>query len=240
MRNSPISLLNAISEPDAFKSTLKHRLYIAYTLSETLYHLHLVGWVHKSLRSENVLLFPRSSSDNPQPPDTKDTTTHRSTKFEYVVPWLVGFEYARVVSGDSGLVTDRGIKRNMYRHPERWNTPTHKFSKIHDIYALGTILLEIGLWRPIQRLSETGFSRAEGADDSAAGQAIKETVRVQLLNHAEKLPYSLGRSYYGVVIACLKGSAVEGFDVDPADGEGLQKAFRARVVEPLNRLLAVV
>ena len=150
------------------------------------------------------------------------------------------FEYARVVSGDSDLVTDEGIKRNMYRHPERWNTPTHKFSKIHDIYALGTILLEVGLWKPIQKLSETGFSRAEGTDNSAGGRVIKETVRAQLLNHAEKLPYSLGRGYHGVVITCLKGSAVEGFDVDPADGEGLQKAFRARVVEPLNRLLGVV
>ena len=166
--------------------------------------------------------------------------THRSTRFEYVVPWLVGFEYARVVSGDSDLVTDEGIQRNMYRHPERWNTPTHIFSKIHDIYALGTILLEIGLWKPIQKLSETGFSRAEGADNSAAGQLIKETVRTQLLNHAEKLPYSLGRSYHDLVIACLKGSAAEGFDVDPTDGEGLQKAFRARVVEPLNRLLATI
>lgn len=240
VQNSPISLLSAISEKDAFKSTLKHRLQLAYTLAETLYHLHLVGWVHKSLRSENVLLFPKDSSESSQSLDSMDTMINRSTKLLYAVPWVVGFEYARVVSGDSDLTNSDGIKRNMYRHPERWNSPTHRFSRIHDIYALGTILLEIGLWRPLAKLSENGFSRAEDADNSAAGQAMKNAVKTQLLHHAEKLPFSLGRNFRDAVVACLKGNATDGFGVDPSDNEGLQKAFRAKVIDPLSRILASI
>ena len=119
--------------------------------------------------------------------------------------------------------------------------PTPMFSKIHDKYALGTVLLEIGLWKPFEKLFETGFNRAEGADNSTTGQAMKEAVRRQLITHAEKLPYTLGTTYRGsVVVACLTGSAREGFEVDPADTERLQKAFRAKVVGPLNRILAFV
>ena len=224
--------MEIITDKDKFKSTVKHRLQLAFVLATALHRLHAVGWVHKSLRSENILIFPRRVSNGPE---RSDTIIQRNTEFEYCDPWVSGFEYSRVVSGDSDLREDDGIERNIYRHPERWNKPTHTFSKIHDIYALGTILLEIGLWKPLRKLSETGFSRAADADDSAAGQAIKEAVRVRILQHAEKLPYSLGRAFRDAVVVCLNGGTEDGFGSETSDDQQLQRLFRTMVVEPLGR-----
>ena len=39
---------------------------------------------------------------------------------------------------------DDCLSRNVYRHPHRQQSPTEVFNKIHDIYALGVVLLEIG------------------------------------------------------------------------------------------------
>jgi hypothetical protein len=41
-----------------------------------------------------------------------------------------------------------------YQHPDkRWN-PTIRYSRSHDIYSLGCVLLEIGLWEPLETLVE--------------------------------------------------------------------------------------
>ena len=39
-----------------------------------------------------------------------------------------------------------------YQHPEkRWN-PSMRYSRSHDIYSLGCVLLEIGLWKPLHQM----------------------------------------------------------------------------------------
>jgi hypothetical protein len=35
--------------------------------------------------------------------------------------------------------------RDVYRHPERQGRPQKLFKKVHDIYALGVVMLEIGM-----------------------------------------------------------------------------------------------
>jgi hypothetical protein len=249
----PISLLFAISAGEkTYQSTIRHRLQLAYTLALSIYQLHLVGWVHKSFRSENILFFP-SSADSSRPdlaPAVPDVLMNRRTKQRYVEPWLFGFEFSRVISQDSDLAsTDTSIAKNIYRHPTRWNAPTHRFGLIHDIYALGTVLLEIGLWRPLLSLSESGFARAADAAssaDTAAATAVKEGVKAQLLQYAAKrLPFTLGRVYYEVVELCLSGvhrglPDQEGFDVDENDHAALEKAFREKIVDHLAKAVASV
>lgn len=229
---SPVSLLDVITHKDTFKSTIRHRLQLAYVLATSAYQLHLVGWVHKSLRSENIILFPRQISEGSE---SSDVIIQRGTRLECCDPWVSGFEYSRIVSEDSDLKDDDGVERNIYRHPDRWNKPSQNFSKIHDIYALGTILLEIGLWKPLRKLSETGFNRAAHADDTAVGQITKNAVKSQLLQHAERLPYSIGRTFHNAVRICLSGDNEDGFGPDVADDQQLQRLFRTMVLEPLGR-----
>jgi serine/threonine protein kinase len=243
---NPITLLSCISAGERkYRSTIKHRFQLAHILAVSIYQLHRVGWVHKSFRSENVIFFPSgpgtgSTSGADESTVVPDAVINRQNKNVYVDPWLIGFEYARVLSQDSNLAaSDTSIAKNVYRHPERWNAPTHKFGPIHDIYALGAVLLEIGLWRPLMMLSETGFERA--ADPEAATE-VRESVKAQLVqNTVRKLPFTLGSVYCEVVQLCLTGdTGTEGFDVDVNDHMALNMALREKVVDRLAVLCAAI
>lgn len=58
---------------------------------------------------------------------------------------MFGFEFSRPEAYFSHGLADVCLARDVYRHPDRQRRPTQVFSKIHDIYALGVVLLEIGL-----------------------------------------------------------------------------------------------
>jgi hypothetical protein len=62
--------------------------------------------------------------------------------------WVMGFEFSRPEFDFSFGRPDKDPARNVYRHPERQGKPNKPFAKIHDIYALGVVLLEIGEFCP--------------------------------------------------------------------------------------------
>ena len=109
------------------KPGLGTRMKLAYALAESIGHLHSVGWVHKSLRSENIIFLPGTAMD-------------QSTEVQEIAileqPRIFGFEYSRLDSDFSSGRPDYDIKRNIYRHPQRWGQPSETFSKIHDIYGI--------------------------------------------------------------------------------------------------------
>jgi hypothetical protein len=42
------------------------------------------------------------------------------------------------------------VSNDIYRHPNRWGEPTSRFEKLHDVYYLSVMLLEIGLWQVVR------------------------------------------------------------------------------------------
>jgi hypothetical protein len=117
------------------KPGLGARIKLAHALAESLGYLHSVGWVHKSLRSENIIFFPSSENG-----DTT-TSTEISAFANLEHPQIFGFEYSRLDSDFSSGRPDFEIRRNIYRHPQRWGQPSETFSKIHDIYGISVIFL---------------------------------------------------------------------------------------------------
>lgn len=113
------------------KPSLGTRMKLAHALTESLGHLHSVGWVHKSLRSENIMFF----QDTEQAPSATGEAPELAV-LEH--PRLFGFEYSRLDSDFSSGRADFDIRRNIYRHPQRWGEPSETFSKIHDIYGMST------------------------------------------------------------------------------------------------------
>ncbi|KAL3293312.1 protein kinase-like [Colletotrichum asianum] len=103
------------------------------------------------------------------------------------------------------------------------------FNKIHDIYALGVVLLEIVALEP--KAVATGVhSEKSGFSKVRDPHAIKK----HLIKHAEKrLGAKMGDKYQKVVLKCLKGD----FEVvdDIKEDLKLQQAFRANVVDLLQR-----
>ena len=72
----PISLLNLIATQE--RPTLSKRITLAHAIAHCLMYLHSVNWLHKGLRSNNIIFFT--------PPGKMP---------EYGAPIIAGFEYAR-------------------------------------------------------------------------------------------------------------------------------------------------
>ncbi|KAE9583941.1 hypothetical protein CGMCC3_g227 [Colletotrichum fructicola] len=212
----PTSLLDILSANNLHPPSLSQRFCLAAKLSRCISQLHLVKWVHKSFRSENILFFRRIDSEGRvSPPENQS---------ELSEPWLLGFEFSRPEKYFSHGHADACLSRDIYRHPERQQNPTQIFNKIHDIYALGVVLLEIGLWQPVLTLEKSGFSKVRDP------HAIKK----HLIKHAEKrLGAKMGDKYQKVVLNCLKGD-FNVFD-DTKEDFKLQQAFRANVVDLLQK-----
>jgi len=106
------------------------------------------------------------------------------------------------------------------------------FNKIHDIYALGVVLLEIGLWEPAITLEKNQFKHARDLVDPYVIQAQlqKQTMR--------RLGSRMGERYKQVVLKCLSGDF--GVVDDTKEGLKLQQAFRNQVVDVLERAAANV
>ncbi|KAK4210139.1 hypothetical protein QBC37DRAFT_322655 [Rhypophila decipiens] len=210
------------------KPALEARLNLALTLAIALFQFHAVGWVHKSIRSENLIFF-----------------SDEGASLSDVIgdPWLIGFEYAREETGFSekanrGAMIAVDPSTDLYRHPDIWNgeadkRPTTRFDKQHDIYSLGVLLLEIGLWQPVGQFDKHNFTNAVYDD--------RFDIRKLFLKKAsEELPFLTGSLYASIVARCLSGlrfdpPRIEGVvaKVDPtssgAQSVDLAELFRDQV-----------
>lgn len=175
---------------------LKMRFDLGIALTRALSALHAVRWVHKSLSSQQVLFFIKLI-----PPGTANYHHETGAKIDFSRPRLFGFDLSRPEDVSSIGTKEYRRARQIYMHPKRWGQPEEISGKIHDIYALGVILLEIGCWRPASSLDKKG-KKFDWVND-------KEQVRKELIIIAkEMLPHMTGEMYCGAVIACLD----DGFD----------------------------
>ena len=110
------------------------RLQLALRITESVRYFHMAGWLHKNLRSENIIFFP---------------------PFSLACPTLAGFNFCRPDSpSEISEQPSADPERDIYRHPEAMGEPMESFSVAKDVYALGTILLEVGEWRSLKSLVE--------------------------------------------------------------------------------------
>ncbi|OAL51549.1 hypothetical protein IQ07DRAFT_384331 [Pyrenochaeta sp. DS3sAY3a] len=127
-------------------SSLNHRLVLAVTVLETLLNLHTAGWLHKELRSDNIILVRRSNSrtsiSDPAPNDLSSFSVY-----------IAGYVYSRVDSpGEMTEPLDSDIEADLYRHPSSLSSARQPFHKSLDIFSVGCTLLEIGLWMGLRHI----------------------------------------------------------------------------------------
>jgi hypothetical protein len=193
--------------------SLNTRLTIAVRISRALSNLHAVGWLHKSLRSEKIVFLENATG----------------VGFDYYCPYIFGFDLSRPRVDQSDGTKEFRRSKQLYTHPKRWGQPQETFSAIHDIYALGVMLLEIGCWR-----HAAGFDRTKNGFCEVNNE---EQVRDQFVEAADTyLHHMAGDKYTQAVRTCLVDELeVKARDVD--EPLILHKAFVARVVEPLEKAL---
>nr|OQO29486.1 hypothetical protein B0A51_03014 [Rachicladosporium sp. CCFEE 5018] len=111
--------------------SLEHRYLIAYRLALSLSILFVVGWLHKGLRSHNILFVKEGE------------------QLQWTQPYLCGFAFSRPDKpNEVSEKLEHSERFNLYRHPMTQNAPRLGYRKAFDIYSFGVILFEIAAWTP--------------------------------------------------------------------------------------------
>ncbi|KAM0692923.1 hypothetical protein Q7P36_007480 [Cladosporium allicinum] len=194
---------NTTSDPQTVRShlmlrtqhSLTKRFDIAKQAVKAISYVHMLGFVHKNVRPENLIGFGSPGA--------------RLGSF-----FLMGFEQARTADGRTYRLGDSEWSRDLYRHPERqgW-TLSEDYTMQHDIYSLGVCLLEIGLWRSFVVYKDDGNDDNDdsvtptvwfGLDVNAFMRKSPSAKKKLLVSSAEHdLPAKMGTAYTNIVVNCL-------------------------------------
>jgi hypothetical protein len=119
------------------RPSLEIRFQLALVVTESLFFLHSLGWVHKSFSSSHVLFFPqRALRNNPWPADghaLERVSIDQILRQSDIK--IAGFELSRPEAEQSSLSMHGDAAENFYRHPARWGLPTEEFTFSHDLYG---------------------------------------------------------------------------------------------------------
>lgn len=211
---------------------LASRITLMRLLAETVERLHAVDWLHKGLRSANILLFAG--------PDGSYT---------YTDPYLSGFDYSRPATSDD--MTERPLDNpaaDIYRHPSVQHKGNREdasgresYKKSFDLYALGIVLLEIACWNTIDRILGIDLDAARPKDTWAVEKRLLEREP----QHLQFVRDYMGDGLEGVIRACLVGPEAFGLPAECDErrevvAAGLHRAFGEKVVKKLGLMMAMM
>ncbi|KAF3930027.1 hypothetical protein ABW19_dt0201347 [Dactylella cylindrospora] len=208
----PVSLHTLLADYELPSLTV--RVEMALAVAQSIWYLHATNWVHKGLRSENIVF--------------SDATA-------LTAPSLCGFEYSRPAK--IGELTEKPSNdplHDLYRHPNaQFELPSEderNFMKVYDIYSLGIILLEIGMWKRIDSILCLPIN-------NQVDRPTARRTRSALLEgeYITRLEAQVGRIYAGATKTCLSGDfSVENNISDEEMGACLQLEFWNKVVKLLS------
>ena len=200
-------LLDPIHTKD--RPTLGQRFRIAYDVGYAIQRWHAVGWVHEEICSRNISIF--------QNPETQ--------AWDYSKPFLGGFLCSRREVGISDGHEVHDIEKIIHRHPSHQNISIKKHDALHDVYAYGVLLLEIGLWQTVLEHRDVHTILRE-AQNQEPGK-IRET----LINLAKQLlGHTMGADYRDAVLTCLEPDSQDLWNEYRAQPE-LAQTFTTHVLD---------
>ncbi|KAK8096025.1 hypothetical protein PG999_014047 [Apiospora kogelbergensis] len=219
----PVSLLELLRGAKRAPS-LTARIRLLRVLAESVEKLHAVNWLHKGLRSQNILFF-RDEDD----------------RLDLGRPYVSGFEYSR--PADAPYLSESPpamAAEDLYRHPAVQGGPIEDgggfgYKKTHDIYALGVVFLELAYWKPVYSI--LGY---DGDHIIKPGVASRTKEILMSGIYGEVVESHLGDTVADIVRVCISGTvaqgvvALEGLDVF-IDAQ-LQTRFHDLVVQRLQQL----
>ena len=203
---------------------LEHKFKLAFHVCSTVTNLQSSGWLHKSIRSDNILLFPHLDADGQTLLESTSRlqTSLGGRRYEMC---LKGFEFSRETVGKSDPFESTG-EENLYLHPERQDDPSRQFTMEYDLYALGLVLFEIGTGKTLEKWA----SHLRQKENEEGTEFPAEKYRQLFMKQARKrLPALMGSRYANAVLRCIEGTF--GVDRDGKQQTSLALAFQQEVME---------
>jgi serine/threonine protein kinase len=172
-------------------------------------YLHAVGWVHKTIESKHIILA-RQHSDPPTGlghvnligfsyARRQEKASTGSKYFDWKTEIYRHPNRQRFPKQDTDSETttlNEGGTADRAGQPASNETKQEEleyFKPKHDVYSMGVVLLELGLWQNLENF-ETELHKASAEDREKA-----------LTSKSEKeLPRLVGEKYQQLVTKCLK------------------------------------
>ncbi|GAO18780.1 hypothetical protein UVI_02052540 [Ustilaginoidea virens] len=210
---SSYSTLHAlISSPDLKTPDLDDRIRLAHTLAVALWSLHSLDWLHKSLCSFNITFFPSAFCAAAHAP-----TATAALVPDVSNPYLIGFDASRPDTDTALSVVPKNPSiDSIHRHPA--SARGLPYCKAFDVYSLGLVLLEIGLWKVLQAYHRPQHSADRWRDKvvmavlvpglgSKVGKRYRETVEM-CLQADEHMSNAEAAKIMGRVVSTLESIRV--------------------------------
>lgn len=119
------------------------------------------------------------------------------------------------------------LERNIYHHRDRFGKPRAEFQPEHDVYALGVVLLEIGLWKTMSAIFARRLQKAPTFAVAEQDKVYQRTNNALIeFAGSNELKREMGDRYAEVVLTCLTWQPE-----NPIVG---MLEFRSRVVDVLS------
>lgn len=199
---------------------LEDRFRLAFTLALTFSKLHGDNFAHKDVNSSNILVFRKNK---------RQSANSRALQYSLRSPVICSYD---LFSEYDIEPTNTMPTLNIYRHPEDpkftgiKNAP---YSPQYDMYSLGLILLEVGLWQPLDDLWKpkyTLYDFKKRIEDvyirrlaSKCGTAYMQVVRDcfcaadSLGENTQDLPQVYNRIIIRLQRCCMLDESEPGFDL---------------------------
>ncbi|GES66227.1 HET-s/LopB domain protein [Aspergillus terreus] len=175
LKPKPLVSLFQVGE-DYQLPNLETRFRLAYDLLMAVLQLRSQNLVHGNINSNNVLIFPGPTNSNN---DEVGLTENMRRPYLTSIAQFSG-------TGSS----PEPLSSSIYRHPDDKRSLDDGAAWAYDLYSLGLVLLEIGLWIPISRLWKMKYT------PSMFKQRIENV-------YLQKLGPKCGSAYLHVVQLCL-------------------------------------
>ena len=200
---------------------LEDRYRLAINLASNLLHTHAKGITHRNINSNSVVFMEDGVSSSEGKP-WKEGVIRK--------PFLVSWDQS---AEDASVTQSEMLVSSIYRHPKVERGSRSSFRPAFDIYSLGLILLEIGLWMPLHKFWKTKYTMVDF-------QKRLQTV------YTKKMAAKCGNAYMSAVHYCLHVADSTESESSPTRQPGgesqqakLQTDFYWKVLKPLERCCMV-